>query len=129
MTQLRRRLLATVTLGALCGPLVAQESVDELVARAGLVEPVASGPLRLYRATGCDACGHTGYSGRTAILEILKISDAIRKMVLSRQSSSDIRSCAIDEGMLPMRDDGFRKALAGITTIEEVLRVTPEHLT
>jgi len=85
------------------------------------------GPVTLYRAAGCDACGHTGYSGRSAILEILQVSDELRRLVLSNSDASGIRRQALAEGMIPMRQDGFLKALRGVTSVEEVLRVTPEQ--
>jgi len=79
----------------------------------------------LHRPKGCDACGDTGYTGRLAIVEILRMSDQIRELVLKRCDVGDIARLAMDEGMVTMRDDGLAKAVAGLTTIEEVLRVTP----
>jgi general secretion pathway protein E len=84
-------------------------------------------PFVLYRPVGCEECGGSGYSGRQAILEILTMSEGIRERVLNKGKVSDIVRVAIDEGMVPMRDDGLAKVVAGTTTIEEVLRVTPEH--
>ena len=72
--------------------------------------------------TGCKSCAYTGYLGRTGIFEILTMSDAIRTMLLSRPSSSQIRAQAIKEGMITMMNDGMRKVKAGITTPSEVLR-------
>ena len=102
------------------------EPMQEIVQRWHLDELAPTGRITLHRATGCKSCGNTGYRGRTAILEILHISDAIRQLVLSNADASAIRRLALDEGMQPMREDGFRKVLAGITTLEEVVRVTPE---
>jgi general secretion pathway protein E len=72
--------------------------------------------------TGCKSCAYTGYLGRTGIFEILTMSDAIRTMLLSRPSSSQIREQAIKEGMITMMNDGMRKVKEGITTPSEVLR-------
>jgi len=99
----------------------------EVVERCGLAELAGPGQLRLYHARGCDACGGTGFSGRLAILEILRLSDAIRQLVLRRADVGDIARAAVGQGMETMRVDGLRKAMAGITTIEEVLRATPEQ--
>jgi general secretion pathway protein E len=80
----------------------------------------------LYRPVGCSACGDTGYSGRIAILEILEMSDEIRTLVLQHADAGDIARCAREQGMVPMCDDGLSKAVRGVTTIDEVLRVVPE---
>jgi len=102
------------------------EPMQEIVQRWRLDKLAPAGPITLQRATGCKRCGNTGFTGRTAILEILPMSDAIRQLVLGNADASAIRRLALGEGMQPMRDDGFCKVLAGITTLEEVLRVTPE---
>ncbi len=75
---------------------------------------------------GCEECRGTGYVGRTGIYEILLISDAIRQMIVERQSAADIKIHALEHGMRTLRMDGWRKVLAGVTTLEEVLRVTSE---
>jgi len=100
--------------------------VDELVQRLGLDRLVSSDTTSLYKAAGCESCGGTGYSGRTAILEILRMTDPIRKLVLKRCDVGDIAKAAEAQGMVSMREDGLRKVVAGETTVEEVLRVTPE---
>ena len=100
--------------------------IDEVVARWGLDRYSDDKKITLYRSVGCDSCGDTGYSGRLAILEILMMSNEIRELVLKRCDVGDIACLAIEQGMISMRDDGLQKAVAGLTTIEEVLRVTPE---
>jgi len=77
-------------------------------------------------AEGCDECNHTGYSGRTGIYEALDVSVPIQKLITSNATSNDIQETAIKEGMVTMQVDGLIKALRGITTVEEVLRVTRE---
>ena len=84
------------------------------------------GPPTLYRPIGCVACGGLGYSGRTMILELMVMNDAIRTLVLGRAEAREIQIEAIRSGMQTMYAHGMRKALAGITTIEEVFRVTRE---
>jgi general secretion pathway protein E len=101
------------------------EPIDEIVERWRLDRFADDGKPTLYRPHGCDACGDTGYSGRIAIVEILLMSDEIRELVLKRSDVGDIARVAERQGMVTMRDDGLKKAVAGLTTIEEVLRVTP----
>ncbi len=79
---------------------------------------------RLYRAKGCEACGGTGYHGRLVIAEVLLMSDEVRQAVLRRATTGEIQRLAQKEGMATMYQDGMRKALAGLTTVEDVIRVT-----
>ena len=83
----------------------------------------AAGPT-LYRANGCERCAGTGYTGRTAIAEFLPITDAIRRLILRQADDSALRQAARQDGMRAMRQDGMLKAAQGITSVEEVLRVT-----
>ena len=81
----------------------------------------------LYKADGCEACRNTGYRGRTGIYEILVVNEQVRQHVIGRESANEIKKTALTGGMRTLRDDGWSKVLAGITTIEEVLRVTEEE--
>ena len=78
----------------------------------------------LYKGKGCKVCGNTGYDGRTGIFEVLEMTEDIKKMILKRSSSDEIMAVAQRSGMTTMLEDGLEKALNGITTLEEVLRVT-----
>jgi general secretion pathway protein E len=78
----------------------------------------------LYRGAGCRKCSQTGYRGRGAICEILPVSDDIQALMLKRSSSTDLRQQAVASGMKTLADDGWNKAALGLTTAEEVLRVT-----
>jgi len=80
--------------------------------------------LVFYRGEGCDKCKKTGYRGRIGIYEMLIMDENIRYLVMSKAPADEIRKCAISQGMRVLRDDGFEKAKNGITTVEEVLRVT-----
>lgn len=80
--------------------------------------------IRLYRAKGCVFCNGTGYKGRVGLYEFLRISETIQKMMLTRSSTRDIRIVAIEEGMVNMRQQGLNKVREGVTTVEELLRVT-----
>lgn len=86
------------------------------------------GEFVLYKpGAGCNICGGSdGYQGRLGVHEVLEVTDEIAKMIVSRATSEDIQSSAVSDGMLTMQQDGFVKALSGLTTIEEVLRVTRE---
>lgn len=86
----------------------------------------ASGKLHLYRGKGCSECGDSGFLGRVGIFEVLPVSDKIAKMILSHADSTDIEKQAVEEGMITMKQDGYLKALEGLTTIEEVLRVAQD---
>ncbi|MDP3741153.1 MAG: GspE/PulE family protein [bacterium] len=79
-----------------------------------------------YHGKGCEECNHSGYKGRIGIQEVLVIDNDIREATLKRVTADDIRKIAIKNGMIPMIEDGFRKAKDGITTIEEVLRMLYE---
>lgn len=80
--------------------------------------------IRIARGKGCESCGDSGYLGRIAIFEVLKVSSAINKMILQKSTAKDIEVQARKEGLITMEQDGYLKALEGITTIEEVLRVS-----
>jgi len=80
-------------------------------------------PLKLYKGQGCQECNQTGYLGRIAIFEVLKITPTINRMILQQESAKNIEEQAKKEGLIMMKQDGYLKALEGITTIEEVLRV------
>jgi general secretion pathway protein E len=79
-----------------------------------------------YIQTGCKECGFTGYKGRTAIYEILEVNDEIRSLVMSRASSQEIKSKAIENGMSTLRIEAIKKFAAGTTSLAEVIRVSEE---
>lgn len=80
--------------------------------------------MHALRPKGCDACNKTGYKGRTALFEAMKIDEDIREMILSRAQSREIKKKAIEKGMLTLRRSGLTKIKGGITSVEEVLRET-----
>jgi general secretion pathway protein E len=83
---------------------------------------VAEGDLRVGK--GCDACGGTGYRGRMGIFELLPVDEEIKDLILARSDAGAIRDRAISRGLVLLREDGWDKVRRGLTTIEEVLRVT-----
>jgi general secretion pathway protein E len=88
------------------------------------VAPLAAGRVTLYRPLGCERCGDTGYSGRTAIAELLVFDERLRQCVVARADAAALALAVRAGGMIDMRSDGLAKAAAGITSVEEVLRVT-----
>jgi general secretion pathway protein E len=80
--------------------------------------------LKLFRGRGCEACLHTGYKGRTGIFEFLMVDEVIRSLMLTTSDANTLQKAAVARGMKTLRSDGVRKALEGVTTVEEVLRVT-----
>ena len=85
---------------------------------------------RFWRGKGCEDCRQLGYQGREGIHELLVMTETIRPLILNRSAASTIAARAMENGMKTLRTDGWKKALAGVTTIEEVLRVTQseEHM-
>jgi type II secretory ATPase GspE/PulE/Tfp pilus assembly ATPase PilB-like protein len=83
--------------------------------------------IQLYEGKGCEDCRFTGFRGRTAIHEILIVTEPIRELILSRASSQQIKQKAISQGMRTLRQDGLQKVFQGITTFSEVLRVTQQE--
>jgi general secretion pathway protein E len=96
---------------------------DETLANLGLDHSVL-GDNTFYRKRGCNLCMQTGFRGRTAIFEILVVDDPIKKLVLTTSDSNQLNELAIRRGMITLQQDGIQKVLAGLTTTEEVLRVT-----
>ncbi|MCL1857399.1 MAG: Flp pilus assembly complex ATPase component TadA [Kiritimatiellaeota bacterium] len=80
--------------------------------------------IELYHGAGCQRCGDRGYKGRKGIFEIFRLNEAIERMIFNREGVRELRQAARENGMRTLREDGIRKVLSGMTTIEEVLRIT-----
>jgi general secretion pathway protein E len=125
-------LVASVLEGVLAQRLVRRICqacrTPEMPSQADLEALGLSVPLDrpLYRGKGCEECRGTGYRGRSGIYELFPITEDVRSLILRRASSREIRRLAIDSGMVTLRLDGWAKACDGLTTIEEILRVTQE---
>lgn len=87
------------------------------------VSQQAGKPVMLTRGRKCEKCGDTGYRGRIAIFEVLKITEKIGKLILERAPAIQIEQAAVGDGMVLMEQDGYLKVLEGVTTLEEVMRV------
>lgn len=79
---------------------------------------------QIYRAVGCASCSGTGYRGRVALHEVMSVTEEIEQLVVTRSTGSEIRQIALQQGMVSLREDGWSKVAQGLTTIEEVLRVS-----
>ena len=88
------------------------------------VTDVAS--VELFHGKGCDDCRGTGYRGRTGIYELFRITEEARSLVVRKAPAGEIRRLAVAQGMVTLREDAWAKACAGLTTVEEILRVTQE---
>jgi type IV pilus assembly protein PilB len=77
----------------------------------------------LYRPEGCPHCGKTGYRGRMGLYEVMLVSEEIERLAAERRSSDDIRRVAVEQGMVPLRDDGLAKVRMGMTSLDEIFRV------
>ena len=123
MTAVLRGVLAQRLVRRLCPACRREDDAPpELVARFGLDRRTPARPVRLWHAVGCPACRGTGYRGRQAIAEFLVPDAAIERLIFARADQGELERAAIAAGMVPMFDAGLDAALAGTTTIEEVVR-------
>ena len=100
--------------------------LDTLVKQGAIVKGQKVEDLLFYRGRGCNQCNQEGYKGRMGIYEVMEMNDALAKVILENGTANDLRHLVAAGGMLTMLQDGFLKAKSGVTTIEEVLRVTKE---
>ena len=129
-------LLTSTVIGILAQRLVrrlcphckeAYVALPELVEQMRLRRFSQDRDITLWHAKGCGHCAQTGYMGRLSILEMLPMTDSVRSLVMKHATANELRAEAIRNGMITMYEDGLRKALAGVTTFEEVLRATREN--
>ena len=79
---------------------------------------------KFYHGRGCDVCNNTGYKGRVGIFELLHITPEIQQLITQRKPTQYIKECAVNQGMITMRQDGINQVLQGITTASEVITYT-----
>ena len=108
----------------ICSNCKVQTTYPPEVLRAASIPEEMLEEITFYKGEGCDACGGSGYSGRQGLYEVMRISRTLRRMVLQAASADDLKTQAIEEGMLTLRDDGLLKVKRGITTLDEVLKET-----
>ncbi len=97
---------------------------DEELEKLGLTP--SSRDTVLYRGQGCPACTHTGYRGRSGIYEVLLVDDDIRRLIMAKADSVAIQQLAVEKGMRILQEEGVAKVLQGVTTTEEVMRITQQ---
>ena len=128
-------LLSSTLLGVLAQRLVRvicpeckqQIEPEERILKSMQISPEEAPEIKFFAGKGCEACRYTGFSGRTAIFEYLPINQRIRKEIINKSSAEKIKDVAVESGMLTLREDGWRKVKAGMTTIPEILKVTLEN--
>jgi len=101
----------------------AYEPKDDELIESGL-KPADHRERDFYMSVGCDACNHTGYRGRTAIHELLDLSDNIREIIIERRPGSEVRRAAEKEGLASLRESALLKVFKGVSTLHEINRVT-----
>ncbi len=99
---------------------------DEELTRLGL--PLTTPRPTFYRGAGCAACSQTGYRGRTGIYELLLMDDDLRRLIGAKADSAAIKQAAIAKGMVPLKQEGAIKVAQGVTTTEEVMRITQQEV-
>ncbi|MFH1090501.1 MAG: GspE/PulE family protein [Pseudomonadota bacterium] len=130
-----RFLVASTLIGVMAQRLlrrICPNCIEDIVLSPEEIESLGlrvkkTGPLRLKRGLGCDACRQTGYSGRLAAVEVMPFSDHLRQLTMAGEESKVLKRVARTEGMSTLRENALRLMLKGLTTVEEVLRVTSEE--
>lgn len=110
--------------------IICKDCKENYVPSAKLLEELGLPPskqVKFYRGKGCDKCLNTGYKGRLGIFELMLPDDAMKALIVAKSSSAEIRKAAIKNGMKVIQKDGIDKVVAGVTTVEEVLRVTQQE--
>ncbi len=110
----------------LCPACRRPAAVDEALAAELHLSPEARLKAAIFEANGCEKCRSTGFRGRLGIFEVLAVNESIEPLIVTRASSSALKQKALSQGMRTLREDGWAKVLNGVTTVEEVLRVTEE---
>jgi type IV pilus assembly protein PilB len=108
----------------LCAACKRPAEVSEDLLRESGLDPDVYRDQVFHEAVGCEECGATGYLGRTAVAELLDMSDHIRQMILERRPAAEVKQTAREEGMTFLRDSALEKVFAGLTTLREINKVT-----
>jgi type IV pilus assembly protein PilB len=107
----------------LCIACRRQYTPDAETLRLLAIPEASAAEMVLYHAVGCDECHLTGYKGRIAVYEVMQITDRVRRLIAQGSAADLVRATALDDGMVPLNEDGLAKVKAGVTTADELLRV------
>ena len=124
-----QRLLRKICMKCIISYTLNSKEVEELKTEINISKFLKTDKIkdiRFYKGRGCKACNDSGYRGRIGIFEVLEIEDDIKELILARSNNEQIKKKAIANGMTTMFEDGFDKAIAGKTTLEEIFRVTKQ---
>ena len=103
------------------------DTIAQTLQRIGSLKPgVKWTDLELYKSNGCSQCNGTGYKGRNGIYEVFEITEPVQKLITQNATEETLQNKAREDGMVTMVEDGFAKIVQGLTSIEEVMRVTKE---
>ena len=119
-----RAVMAQRLVRAICTECRQEYDADPSEIRSLGLDPIQYAGAKLFKGVGCPRCNSSGYKGRKGIFEIFRMEDELQQMIFNNAPARDLRARARESGMRTLREDGVRKALAGITTVSEVLRVT-----
>ena len=103
------------------------ELTDDAVAQYGLGPFLTERPVQVYQSVGCSHCMETGYAGRTSIHELFALDDEMHRVIMGGADATVLHATARNQGMITLYEDGLRKVVAGVTSLEEVLRVTQDQ--
>ncbi|MCK5160985.1 MAG: type II/IV secretion system protein, partial [Candidatus Aureabacteria bacterium] len=117
-------ILAQRLVRKICDECKQEYKPSEYEITAAKLDPQKIKEVKFFKGAGCDACSNTGYRGRIGIYELLVVNDEIRKMIYQKVTAHVVRQRARELGMRTLREDGIRKVLSGITTLDEVFRIT-----
>jgi type IV pilus assembly protein PilB len=110
----------------LCMPCRRQYTPEAETLRALNIPEASAAQFVFYRAVGCEECNHTGYRGRIALYEVMRVNDKVRRLIAQRGGEDIVRDAAVAAGMITLGEDGLAKVKSGVTTAEELLRVVTE---
>jgi type IV pilus assembly protein PilB len=108
----------------ICSHCKRQVAVDAVALSEAALSPDLAKTHTFYEGSGCIECGGTGFKGRTAICELLNLSDRIREMILDKRPTSEVKRAAHEEGMRFLRESAVEKVFTGLTTLREINKVT-----
>jgi type IV pilus assembly protein PilB len=108
----------------ICSNCRTETTYTEEVLRAARLTQEQAASATYFRGEGCDACNGSGYSGRQGLYEVMPMTSELRRMILQRSSTDELKQTAVEDGMITLREDGLVKVRKGVTTLDEVIKET-----